>query len=119
MKKINELEAILAGTTSYKDSGVAWDTVKAYRHSVETGNKRMDFSDISRTDEIPQVVADLRRFGIKEFSVSEQSTALMRALAAFEASGCKVTKMTLAKDTSRAWDTNEFPEVPAIKLLVK
>ena len=74
--------------------------------------------------QFPIVVAagegnDLRTYGIKEFSVSDQSTALMEELAAFEAEGCKVTKMTTAKATYIELGADDYADVPAIKLLVK
>ena len=122
MKKINELEAMMNGTSQYQDSkeaGISYSTYKAYKHSRESECKRLDFADICMMDEIGQIVADLRRFGIKEFSASDQSTALMRTLAAFEQAGCKVTKMTTAKSNYREWGSDEYKAVPAIKLLVK
>ena len=122
MKKINELEAMMNGTSEYtncKEAGISYDTYKAYRHSRESGCKRLDFADITHEDDVPQVVADLRRFGIKEFSVSDQSTALMRTLATFEEHGCKVTKMTTAKSNFRHWNEENYHDVPAVKILVK
>lgn len=122
MKKINELEAMMNGTSQYQDSkeaGISYSTYKAYKHSRESECKRLDFADICMMDEIGQIVADLRRLGIKEFSVSEQSTALMRILAGFEAAGCKVTKMTTAKATYIELGADDYADVPAIKLLVK
>lgn len=115
MKKINELEAITEG----KAMSVAVSVYDAYRHSRESGCKRLDFADVFMSDRFEDIVDDLRRLGIKEISVSEQSTALMRILAGFEAAGCKVTKMTTAKATYIELGADDYADVPAIKLLVK
>ena len=123
MKRIKALddlyEELLKYNTPASEATVSYTFMKAYRTSVEIGRKRIDFDGNLWTRDIPQIVNDLRTYGIKEFSVSDQSTALMEELAAFEAEGCKVTKMTTTKKEYRAWNSENHEVIPAIKLIVK
>ena len=63
---------------------------KSYQEELE----RPDFADTVFTNEIEEIVADCKKHGIKEFTVSNRGGGIQTTLAAFVEHGCKLEGLT-------------------------
>ena len=92
MKKIAEIEnAYKAGTV--KEMNIHYTFYRAYCETKERKNQYLNFRSHFWSSEVDAIFADLKRFGIKTFTISNTSTGLMENLADFCERGCKITGM--------------------------
>jgi hypothetical protein len=95
MRKIAEIEN---GTLNVHNSySLYW----AYQETQERKNQYLDFSEYIRNDEIDVVFSDLKRCGIKTFTVSSNNSGVMENLAAFTERGCKIAGMVVINGRKR------------------
>lgn len=117
---IEEFEEILAELTA---SGKAYWNVSedkvnrtlfcAYCKCKESGNQLIDFNEIIWDYDVKPIASTLRRFGIREFTISSAASNLFENLAAFKANGVKV------KDTVYVNNFSGERKVPAILMKVE
>ena len=87
-------------------AGFSFQVLRAYEESNDAGFDRINFGSIIEDRDITEVVASLRRTGIEEFTISNQSSGILGTLSGFEASGAVVmglTKITGRKGTVPAF----------------
>lgn len=60
---------------------------QAYLKARREGLERLDFEETGWAGDYPEIIENLERFGIEEFTFSSQSTSLMESLQAFKARG--------------------------------
>ena len=114
MKIITEYEDIMARLQSY---GKPYWTVKeeecnctmftAYFHSKKDGKELLDFNDIIWDKDIKAIAEAVRRFGIREFTISVQASAIIDILTAFQDLGIRVESMTKVQTNQRDAYMNE------------
>lgn len=114
MKKIAEIENAMKNET-VKDLNISYNFYWAYIETKERKNKYLNISTGIWSKDIDAIFADLKRYGIKTFTISNSSTILMEDLAAFCERGCKVTGM-LKVNKCKAWSGDGFEQENAIKL---
>lgn len=96
MKLIAEIEkAEKNGTLA--EIGISNNFYWAYKRAVECDLKYIDFDGILWDRDIDLVMNDLKRYGIKTFTISNTSTGLMGNLTAFCERGCKISGMVTVK----------------------
>ena len=66
--------------------------------SYQEGLERPDFADTVFTNEIKEIVADCKKHGIKEFTVSNEGGGIQRTLAVFIEHGCRLEGLTKVND---------------------
>ncbi len=79
---------------------------RAYRswwRSEETKATRFEVEDLPWEKDLPDFVATLRRAGVNEFAVTDQSTALMRSLHLLAANGCTIEVLCTVERTERCF----------------
>ena len=90
MRKIAEIEnAYQAGTV--KELNISYTFYRAYCEAKERKNQHINFRIVD--DGVDAIMADLKRYGIKTFTINNTSTGLMENLAGFCERGCKITGM--------------------------
>lgn len=114
MKKIAEIENAKKND-ALKELNISYKFYWAYEETKERKNQYLDFSDIIWDKEFDAIFADLKRYGIKTFTVSNTSTGLMDDLAAFCERGCKVAGMVKVNGLKN-WHDDGFEQKNAIKL---
>lgn len=90
MKKIAEIENAYKAD-KIKELNISYTFYRAYCEAKERKNQHINFRNWN--DEVDAIMADLKRHGIKTFTISNESTGLMGALADFCARGCKIIGM--------------------------
>ncbi|HJI42636.1 MAG TPA: hypothetical protein OIL83_05045 [Veillonellaceae bacterium] len=65
----------------------------AYKNTYEK-NERLDFKDLVEEDKIPDLVKELRRVGITEFTISSSWGDLVSRLAVWQAEGARICGVT-------------------------
>ncbi|MBQ7577228.1 MAG: hypothetical protein IJT21_03055 [Synergistaceae bacterium] len=90
----------------------------AYKKSKESGNKLLDFNGSVTVWEkdVPEIAETLRNAGVREFTISSQSSNLLINMAAFTKCGFKVSGIIEVKSIYQDWYTKEFPIIPAVLL---
>lgn len=121
MKKIELLNNAAAAGKSLQEQGINYYFYHAYKDTQTAGLDVMNFYDEIKSDEIADVVATCKKFGITEFTLSDHSTCGIERLAEFQQAGCKVTGLTEVKSYREELDGNcEFVTkiLPAMILTV-
>lgn len=114
MKKIVEIEKAIKNETVAElniNNTFYW----AYSETQERKNQYLNFNDIIWSDDIDAIMADLKRYGIKTFTISNASTGLRDNLADFCERGCKIAGMVKVK-TYKCYSSDKYKIENAIKL---
>lgn len=114
MKKIAEIENA-AKTQTVAELNISHTFYWAYWEAKERKNQYINFNSIIWSKEIDAIFADLKRYGIKIFTISCASTALMQNLADFCERGCKIAGMVKINGC-KDWRTDGFEQNNAIQL---
>ncbi len=114
MKKIAEIENAVKNGTQ-EELNITHTFYWAYWTAKERKNQYLDFNDIIWSKDVDAIFADLKRYGIKTFTISNKSTGLMGTLADFCERGCKVTGMVKINGCKN-WQADGFEQNNAIKL---
>ena len=86
MKKIELLENIKE-KEEFEENKISYRFYWAYRESQRIGRDIINFDDIGFVDNHEDMIENLERFGIQEFTISDQSTGLMKGLKSFKRKG--------------------------------
>ena len=114
MKKITEIEKAVKNGTQ-EELNLSYNFYWAYWESRERKNKYLNINTHIWSKDIDAVFSDLQRYGIKTFTVSDNSTGLMGTLAEFCERGCKVTGMVKVNGL-KSFRNDGFEVENAIKL---
>ena len=117
MKKITEIEEAMRAD-KVSELGISHTFYWAYIYAKDRENKYIDFNDMVWRKEVDAVMADLKRYGIKTFTVSDASKSLNETLASFCDRGCKLVKMVKINGGKTFTDNfeEEFQVLNAIQL---
>ena len=91
---IEEYEDAIAAGKNPGGEDFSFQAFSAYEDSKEAGLDRLNFRDIIWDKDISKVVASLKKFGILEFTISNQSSGILETLSGFEAHGAVVLGLT-------------------------
>ena len=102
-----------------EDKGTAYNRFyRAYADAQNRSNACIDFSECIWEKEIPQMVADLKRFGITEFTLSSTYSSIVKTAWIFQQNGCSLEGMEEIKGHCRDFETGDYEKVPAFKFKV-
>lgn len=104
--------------TSWKDIGCHPTLGAAYLCSREAGNELPDFADVIWDYDIETILADCRRLGVKEFTISSTFSSLIRVIARFEELGCTLDGLVRIRERYPHFGTDKRELIPALKLTV-
>ena len=91
---------------------------KAYRAWKQTAEKEEDeveMSDFLWDREVSDFLDALRQAGIESFIYTNQSTAVMENIHAFEAEGCRLEGLTTITRTERRFGDDREEQIPGIR----
>ena len=88
----------------------------AYFAALRNGNDRIDFSGAIHESDTEAILADCRRFGVTEFTVSSTWSGVVTRVAAFVDGGWRLDGMVKVKGDSIDYRTDERIVVPALLL---
>ncbi|MBQ6773783.1 MAG: hypothetical protein IJP48_06965 [Synergistaceae bacterium] len=103
---IEEYEDAIAAGKNPSGEDFSFQTFSAYEDSKDAGLDRLNFRDIIWDKDISKVVASLKKFGILEFTISNQSSGILETLAGFERNG--VILLGLTRTGNRHLDSPAF-----------
>jgi len=119
MKKIEAIERVLDNYAAEKESGINHLLVKCYRNTQESGNEILDIDEIIWEHDYDELVRDLRRFGITEFTISTTFSGVFNAMEALIERGCTLEGMTRVYERFPSWMGGEHEQKPAMLMKVK
>ena len=85
---IEKFETAEFSGKTLKELGLNRDVYCAYKRSTEAGNELINFYDLIDEEDAEAVINCCRENNIKEFTISSNSTGMIRAIMALEAHGC-------------------------------
>lgn len=119
MKNIAPLDNAANAGKSLKEQGIDRNFYRAYKDTQKAGLNMLNFFEEIKIDEIADVIAACKKFGVAEFTLSDHATCGIERLSDFQKAGCKVTG--LMEVTREELDGNcEFvtKTIPAIIMQV-
>lgn len=78
--KIEILENAAKNGTRYADLGINPAFGAAYFYSLEAGNDLINFGEVIWDYDIDPILVDCRKFGIKEFTISNTFSSLITTI---------------------------------------
>lgn len=117
MKKIDILEN-LKTNEDFEESKINYKFYWAYKNAKRAGLERLDFEELGFEKDYPEIIENLERFEIEEFTISDQSTALMSELQAFKNKGYSIVDLIELETGRTKWnfetEEDEKEIVPAL-----
>ena len=89
------------------------DTFRIYKDSRDNGNERLDISEPHETRNIPELVKNLKDYGITEFTYSSTWSSAIEASWDFLQNGCELAGMVEVFRNSTKFMTEEREVKPA------
>ena len=77
------------------------------------GNNYIDFSDVIRDEDIPNMVKTLRDLGFRKFTFSSTWSSAVETAWLFTKSGCLLEGMVEINSKHKDWETDEYERIPA------
>ena len=109
MKKIELLENIKE-KEEFEEKKISYSFYWAYRESRRIGRDILNFDDVRFEENHQEIIENLERFGIQKFTISDQSTGLMKGLQSFKRRGYVPIDL-IEIDTGRTnWNFEENKE---------
>jgi len=114
---INAIENAKPGM-KWGDIGVHWTLAQAYLYSREAGNDLPNFAEVIWDYDIEAILADCRRLGVKEFTISSTFSGLIETIAKFEELGCCLDGIVRVRERYTHFGSDERALIPAFKMTV-
>ena len=120
MELIERIENIIANPEgkSFESENINPTFYWAYRTAKSTGNELIDFHDVIWERDIPQIIENIKEFGITEFTVSSSFSGLIDTIAEFTKLGCTVAGVTSVKADYKDFSTGEAVMLNAILMKI-
>lgn len=111
---IERFEMAESSGKTLKELGINRDVYWAYKSSTEAGNDLISFCDLIDEEDADAVINCCRENNIKEFTISSNSSGMIRSLMALEAQGCRLIGTTMINRSNPHYFDNK--KIPAIKI---
>ena len=106
--------------------GMRWEDLvcrllleKKNLYSKEAGNDLQNFAEVIWDHDIETILADCRKLGVKEFTISSTFSSLIETIAKFEELGCTLNGIVKVKERYTHFGSDEHALIPAFKMTVK
>lgn len=116
MKNIKELDTAIANPEIKVTANHTF--FWAYRDSQEAEAEFLDFSDVIWDTDIEPILADCKKYGITEFTISSTFSGLLDTIALFIKLGCKMEGLVYVNSRHIDIFTRERKILPALKFSV-
>ena len=117
MKRIELLDQA-SDRGSFSEIGVNPTFGQAYFAAIRNGNETLDFNYVVWKSDVEPILADCRRFGITEFTISSTFSSLVEIIADFVERGCRLDGIVKVKAPYTDTVTGEKKVLPAFLLRV-
>ena len=104
MKQINEFDEVISGSRAFNESVDNQTILRAYEHTQEAGNERLNFDDVIWDRDIPEIAKMVKMLGLREFTISARQGNLIDVLAAFQELGVFMDGVV---QVAQRWDTRQ------------
>lgn len=112
---IEKFETAEASGKTLKELRINRDVYWAYKSSTEAGNELINFYDMIDEEDAEDIIKCCRENGVKEFTISSNSTGMIRAIMALEVHGCRLNGTAMVNRDNLHIDAKQ---IPAIKMEV-
>lgn len=109
MKRIELLEN-LKEVEDFIENKISYNFYWAYKHTKKIGLDILNFDSIGFVTDHEEMIENLERFDIKEFTVSDQSTGLMKGLLSFKLRGYFPSDLIKIETGDTHWNFKENKE---------
>lgn len=110
---IEKFEIAESSGKTLKELNINRDVYFAYKNSTEAENSLINFCDLIDEEDAEVVINCCRENNIKEFTISSNSSGMIRSLMALEAHGCRLIGTTMINRGNTHFDDKK---IPAIKM---
>lgn len=117
MKRIEKLEMI-DESVNIKQQGVNYTFYWAYRHTIETDKKLLNFDSVIWNSDVPEIIKECKKFNIKEFTISRTDAHFFNILADFEKYNCTIAGMAKINDPWAEDEMGRPKKLDAIKMRI-
>lgn len=114
--RLEFLEKAKLDGTKWTDIDMNMLLAQAYFYSREAENEVPNFGEVIWDDQIEEILADCRRYGIKEFTISSTFSSLITSIAKFEEHGAKLEGIVKINSIHKDWETRKHEVIPAFKM---
>ena len=98
---------------SWKSLGFNATFGQAYLYSLEAENDLPNYGEVIWEEDIDPILADCRRTGITEFTVSSTFSSLIETIAELQKRGCELKGLVEINSRYKDWTTGEKERIPA------
>lgn len=99
---------------SWKELGFNQTFGQAYLYSLEAENDLPNYGDVIWDDDIDEIIADCRKTGTTEFTISSTFSSLIETIAQFQKRGCMMQGLVEINSRYESnWRTGEKKRIPA------
>ena len=116
--RLEFLEKARENNTKWTDLDINALLGQAYLYSFEADNELPNFAEVVWENQIEEILADCKRYGITEFTISSTFSSLINTIARFEELGAKLDGLVRINSIHRDWNTGEKQILPAFKMSV-
>ena len=111
---IEKFETAASSGKTLKELRINRDVYFSYKSSTETENNLINFCDLIDEEDAEAVINCCRENNIKEFTISSNSTGMIRSIMALEAQGCRLIGTAMINRDNPYYFDNK--KIPAIKM---
>ncbi len=105
--------------TNWKELGFNSTFGEAYLYSLEAGNDLPNFGEVIWNIDIDEILADCRKTGITEFTISSTFSSLIETIAEFQKRGCMMQGLVeINSRYDKDWRTGEKKRIPAFLMKI-
>ncbi len=105
--------------TNWKELGFNSTFGEAYLYSLEAGNDLPNFGEVIWDTDIDEILADCRKTGITEFTISSTFSSLIETIAEFQKRGCMMQGLVeINSRYDKDWRTGEKKRIPAFLMKI-
>ena len=106
---IQLFETAEASGKTLKELGINRYVYLSYKRSTEANNALINFYDMIDEENAEDIIKCCRENGIKEFTISSNSTGMIRAIMALEAQGCRLIGTAMVNRDNLRIDAKQIP----------
>ncbi len=110
---IEKFDTAASSGKTLKELNINREVYLAYQSSKEAGNELINFYDLIDEEDAEEVIKCCRENCVKEFTISSNSTGMIRSIMALETQGCRLIG-TATVNRENAHFNNK--KIPAIKM---
>ena len=99
--------------------GMRWEEIGCHWTLGQARNDLPNFAEVIWDYDIEAILADCRKLGVKEFTISSTFSSLIETIAKFEELGCTLDGIVKVKERYTHFGSDEHALIPAFKMTVK